>query len=285
MNSIKTAFLMVMLACIMMAIGGVIGGRSGVIVMLVISLAMNFISYWFSDSIVLKMYHAQEVGQDHYLYRIVEDLAQRAELPMPKVYIIPTDVPNAFATGRSPSHAAVAATEGILEMLDEEEIRGVLAHEMSHILHRDILISTIVACFASVISMIANIAQWAAIFGGGRDEDGESTNPIALIATIIIAPIAAALIQFAISRTREYMADEEGGRMIDDPLALARALGKIDHYARYGVMPGATKATAHMCIINPFSGVKGGLVNLFSTHPSTEKRIARLEALDRELHG
>ena len=285
MNSVKTVFLMTLLACIMMLIGGAFGGRGGVMIMLVIALGMNFFSYWFSDSIVLKMYKAQEVGQDHYLYHIVEDLARRAELPMPKVYVIPTDVPNAFATGRNPSHAAVAATEGIMEMLDEDEIRGVLAHEMSHIMHRDILISTIVACFASVISMIANIAQWAAIFGGGRDEDGESTNPIALIGTIIIAPIAAALIQFAISRTREYMADEEGGRMIDDPLALARALAKIDNYAHYRVMPGATQSTAHMCIINPFSGLKGNLMNLFSTHPSTENRIARLEALDRELHG
>lgn len=276
---------MTLLACIMMVIGGAFGGRSGVMIMLIIALGMNFFSYWFSDSIVLKMYKAQEVGQGHYLYHIVEDLAQRADLPMPKVYVIPTDVPNAFATGRNPSHAAVAATEGIMEMLDEEEIRGVLAHEMSHIMHRDILISTIVACFASVISMIANIAQWAAIFGGGRNEDGESSNPIALIGTIIIAPIAAALIQFAISRTREYMADEEGGRMIDDPLALARALAKIDNYAHYRVMPGATQSTAHMCIINPFSGLKGGLLNLFSTHPPTEKRIARLEALDRELHG
>ncbi len=285
MNSIKTVCLMTLLACIMMAIGGAFGGRHGVMIMLIISLGMNFFSYWFSDSIVLKMYHAQEVDENSYLYRIVADLAQRADLPMPKVYVIPTDVPNAFATGRSPSHAAVAATEGIMEMLDEEEIRGVLAHEMSHVLHRDILISTIVACFASVISMIANIAQWAAIFGGGRDEDGESSNPIALIATIIIAPIAAALIQFAISRTREYMADEEGGRMIDDPLALARALAKIDNYAHYQVMPGATKSTAHMCIINPFAGISGNLMNLFSTHPPTEDRIARLEALDRKLHG
>ena len=285
MNSIKTVCLMTLLACIMMAIGGAFGGRHGVMIMLIISLGMNFFSYWFSDSIVLKMYHAQEVDENSYLYRIVADLAQRAELPMPKVYVIPTNVPNAFATGRSPSHAAVAATEGIMEMLDEEEIRGVLAHEMSHVLHRDILISTIVACFASVISMIANIAQWAAIFGGGRDEDGESSNPIALIATIIIAPIAAALIQFAISRTREYMADEEGGRMIDDPLALARALAKIDNYAHYQVMPGATKSTAHMCIINSFAGISGNLMNLFSTHPPTEDWIARLEAVDRKLHG
>lgn len=274
---------MTLLAVIMMAIGGTFGGRQGVYIMFLIAMGMNFFSYWFSDSIVLRMYHAEEVDSSHRLYQIVEDLAQRADLPMPKVYIISTEVPNAFATGRNPSHAAVAATTGILEMLDNEEIRGVLAHEMSHVLHRDILISTIVACFASAISMIANIAQWAAIFGRGSDDE-EGSNPIALIATIIIAPIAAALIQMAISRTREYMADEEGGRMIDDPLSLARALGKIDNYAHYRVMPGATNATAHMCIINPFSGVSGGLVNLFSTHPPTEKRIQRLQELDRKLH-
>lgn len=274
---------MTLLAVIMMAIGSVFGGRTGVMVMLAFSLAINLFSYWFSDSIVLRMYHAQEVDSSHRLYRIVEDLAQRADLPMPKVYVIPTEVPNAFATGRNPSHSAVAATEGILDMLDEDEMRGVLAHEMSHILHRDILISTIVACFASVISMIANIAQWAAIFG--RSDDDGDNNPIALIATIIVAPIAAALIQFAVSRTREYMADDEGGRMIDDPLALARALAKIDNYAHYKVMPGATKSTAHMCIINPFSGVSGSLMSLFSTHPATEKRIQKLQELDYELHG
>ena len=283
MNSLKTVFLMTLLAVIMMAIGGTFGGRQGVYIMFLLAMGMNFFSYWFSDSIVLRMYHAEEVDSSHRLYQIVEDLAQRADLPMPNVYIISTEVPNAFATGRNPSHAAVAATTGILEMLDNEEIRGVLAHEMSHVLHRDILISTIVACFASAISMIANIAQWAAIFGRGNDDE-EGSNPIALIATIIIAPIAAALIQMAISRTREYMADEEGGRMIDDPLALARALGKIDNYAHYRVMPGATNATAHMCIINPFNGISGGLVNLFSTHPPTEKRIQRLQELDRKLH-
>lgn len=284
MNSIKTVFLMTLLAVIMMAIGGAFGGRHGMMIMFLVATGMNFFSYWFSDSIVLRMYHAEEVDSSHRLYRIVQDLAERAELPMPKVYIIPTEVPNAFATGRNPSHSAVAATAGILEMLDDDEIRGVLAHEMSHVLHRDILISTIVACFASAISLVANMAQWAAIFGRGGDDD-EGSNPIALIATIIIAPIAAALIQMAISRTREYMADEEGGRMIDDPLALARALAKIDNYAHYRVMPGATNATAHMCIINPLAGISGGVASLFSTHPPTEKRIERLQELDRELHG
>ena len=283
MNRVKTVFLMTALAGILMAIGGLIGGRSGVMVMFLIATGMNFISYWFSDSMVLKAYRAQEVGEDHYLYRIVADLAQRAELPMPKVYIIPTEVPNAFATGRSPSHAAVAATAGILDLLDEDEIRGVLAQEMSHILHRDILISTIVATFASAIGMIANIAQWAAIFGGGRDDDGDG-NPIALLVTAIVAPLAASVIQLGISRTREYMADEEGGRMIDDPIALARALAKIDNYAHHYALPGATKATAHMCIINPFAGAGSAIANLFSTHPPTEQRIERLEELDKELH-
>ena len=285
MNSVKTVFLMTALACILMALGGIFGGRNGVMIMFIIAMGMNFFSYWFSDTMVLRAYKAQQVGEDHYLYRIVADLAQRADLPMPKVYIIPTDVPNAFATGRNPSHAAVAATEGILRLLDEDEIRGVLAHEMSHVLHSDILISTIVASFASAIAMIANMAQWAAIFGGGRDNDGEGGNPIALIATALLAPLAASVIQMGISRTREYMADEEGGRMIDDPIALARALAKIDNYAHYQVLPGASKATAHMCIINPFAGVRGTLMNLFSTHPPTEDRIARLEDLDRKLHG
>ena len=289
MNRVKTVFLMTALAGILMAIGGFIGGRSGVMVMFIIATAMNFFSYWFSDTMVLKAYRAQEVDEDHYLYRIVADLAQRADLPMPKVYIIPTEVPNAFATGRSPSHAAVAATAGILDLLDEDEIRGVLAHEMSHILHRDILISTIVATFASAIGMIANIAQWAAFFGGGRDDDGDGDgdgdgNPIALLVTAIVAPLAASIIQLGISRTREYMADEEGGRMIDDPIALARALAKIDNYAHHCALPGATKATAHMCIINPFAGAGSTIANLFSTHPPTEKRIERLEELDKELH-
>lgn len=285
MNRVKTVFLMTALSGILMAIGGLIGGRSGVMAMFLIAMVMNFYSYWFSDTMVLKAYRAQEVGEDHYLYRIVADLAQRADLPMPKVYIIPTEVPNAFATGRSPSHAAVAATAGILDLLDEDEIRGVLAHEMSHILHRDILVSTIVACFASTIIMIAEIAQQGAvIFGGGRDDDGEG-NPVALLMTAIVAPLAAYIIQFGISRTREYMADEEGGRMIDDPIALARALAKIDNYAHHYALPGATKATAHMCIINPFAGAGSAIANLFSTHPSTEKRIERLEELDKELHN
>lgn len=288
MNSVKTVLLMTLMTCILMVIGGLLGGRSGVMIAFIFSLGMNFFSYWFSDKMVLKAYRAQPVDETSRLYEIVDDLAKRADLPTPKVYVIATDVPNAFATGRNPSHAAVAVTEGLLDMLDEDEIRGVLAHEMSHILHRDILISTVVACFASAIAMIANMAQWAAMFGGfGRsDDDSDSgSNIVTLLVTAIVAPIAASLVQFAISRTREYMADDEGGRMIDDPLALARALAKIDNYAHHAVLPGATPSTEHMCIVNPFSGVKGAMTNLFSTHPSTADRIAKLEALDKELHG
>ena len=288
MNSVKTVLLMTLMACILMVIGGLLGGRSGVMIAFIFSLGMNFFSYWFSDKMVLKAYRAQPVDETNRLYEIVDDLAKRADLPTPKVYVIATDVPNAFATGRNPSHAAVAVTEGLLDMLDEDEIRGVLAHEMSHILHRDILISTVVACFASAIAMIANMAQWAALFGGcGRsDDDSDSgSNIVTLLVTAIVAPIAASLVQFAISRTREYMADDEGGRMIDDPLALARALAKIDNYAHHAVLPGATPSTEHMCIVNPISGVKGAMTNLFSTHPSTADRIAKLEALDKELHG
>ena len=283
MNRLKTVFLMTLLAVLMMLIGRAFGGTRGMTMMLILAIGMNFFSYWFSDSMVLRAYHCQPVGPEHRLYHIVADLAKRADLPMPRVYIMPTEVPNAFATGRIPSHAAVCATEGILDMLDEDEIRGVLAQEMSHVLPRDILISTIVATFASVIAWIANIAQWSAIFGRGDDDDNGGI--VGLLVTIIVAPLAATIIQMGVSRTREYMADEEGGRMIDDPLALARALAKIDNYAHYRVLPGATKTNAHMCIINPFAGISSGLMNLFSTHPPTEKRIERLQELDRELHG
>lgn len=288
MNSVKTVFLMTLLAVVLMAIGGALGGKAGIMVAFIVAIGMNFFSYWFSDKMVLRAYNAQPVDESSQLYEMVDDLAKRAELPTPKVYLIQTDVPNAFATGRNPSHAAVAVTEGLLDMLEEDEIRGVLAHEMSHILHRDILISTIVATFASAISMIANMAQWAAIFGGfsRSDDDSDSgSNIVTLLVTAIVAPLAAALIQFAISRTREFMADNEGGRMCDDPLALASALRKIDNYAHHAVLPGATPATEHLCIVNPLAGVKGTLTNLFSTHPSTAQRIEKLEELDKELHG
>ena len=288
MNNIKTVFFMTLMGVIFLALGYVAGGRSGMTFALVFAIGINVFSYWFSDSMVLRMYNAREVGSDSRLYHIVQDLAKRDGLPVPRVYVIASDVPNAFATGRSPSHAAVAATEGILTMLDDEEIRGVLAHEMSHIKHRDILISTIVAAFATAVSYLANILQWAAIFGGGRDNDddnGGGGGIIGLLASIIIAPLAATMVQLAVSRTREYMADDAGGRLTGDPLALASALAKIDAYAHRSVMPGATESTAHMCIINPFTGVGSGIAKLFSTHPSTQDRIARLQKLDRELHS
>ena len=288
MNNIKTVFFMTLMGVIFLALGYVAGGRSGMTFTLVFAIGINVFSYWFSDSMVLRMYNAREVGSDSRLYHIVQDLAKRDGLPVPRVYVIASDVPNAFATGRSPSHAAVAATEGILTMLDDEEIRGVLAHEMSHIKHRDILISTIVATFATAVSYLANILQWAAIFGGGRDNDDENGGGggiIGLLASIIIAPLAATMVQLAVSRTREYMADDAGGRLTGDPLALASALAKIDAYANRRVLPGATESTAHMCIINPFAGVGSGIAKLFSTHPSTQDRIARLQKLDRELHS
>ena len=288
MNNIKTVFFMTLMGVIFLALGYVAGGRSGMTFALVFAIGINVFSYWFSDSMVLRMYNAREVGSDSRLYHIVQDLAKRDGLPVPRVYVIASDVPNAFATGRSPSHAAVAATEGILTMLDDEEIRGVLAHEMSHIKHRDILISTIVATFATAVSYLANILQWAAIFGGGRDNDDENGGGggiIGLLASIIIAPLAATMVQLAVSRTREYMADDAGGRLTGDPLALASALAKIDAYAHRSVLPGATESTAHMCIINPFAGVGSGIAKLFSTHPSTQERIERLQKLDRELHS
>ena len=282
---LRTTALMGLMTALLVFLGDYLGGSSGMSLMLLVSLAMNFFMYWYSDTMVIHQYGCVPVTRNEApeLYDIVEKLAARANLPMPKVYVMNSRVPNAFATGRNPQHAAVCVTTGLMDALTAPEIAGVLGHEMSHILHRDILISTIVACFASAIGMIANIAQWAAIFGGGRDEAGEG-NPVALLVTAIVAPLAASIIQLGISRTREYMADEEGGRMIDDPIALARALAKIDNYAHHYALPGATKATAHMCIINPFAGAGSAIANLFSTHPSTEKRIERLEELDKELH-
>jgi heat shock protein HtpX len=235
----------------------------------------NFASYWFSDKIVLAMYGAQQVGPDNRLYRIVERLAGRASLPMPKVYIIPQPSPNAFATGRNPEHAAVAATEGILQILSDEELEGVIAHELAHVRHRDILISSIAATLAAAIMMVSRFAMF---FGGGRSNDREGSNPIALLATLILAPLAAMLIQAAISRSREFDADAGGAAIAGNPLGLVSALRKIEGASR-AVPLDANPATAHMFIIKPFSA--GGLVSLFSTHPPTEQRIEALLALDR----
>lgn len=286
MNTLKTTILMALLTGILIAVGGAFGGNHGAAIMLVFSLGMNFFSYWFSDSIVLKSYGAREVSQSEEpeLYSLVSNLAANADLPMPKVCIVESSVPNAFATGRNPSHAAVAVTTGIMRALTMDELGGVIAHELSHIKHRDTLISTVAASIAGVISMIGHIAQWAAIFGGGRSDDDEGGNPIGLLFTIIIAPIAAMLIQMAISRSREFEADKSGGEICGNPLFLARALEKIEYFARNArPMEQASNATAHMCIVNPFSGVGSAITKLFSTHPPTEERIARLRQQAVEL--
>ena len=279
MNTLKTTMLMALLMALMVALGGVFGGHTGMTIMLVIALGMNFFTYWFSDRMVLSMYNAQEVDRSSApeLYGLVEKLAGNAGLPMPRVYIINEDAPNAFATGRNPSHAAVAVTTGLMRVLDYNEISGVLGHELAHVKHRDILISTIAATMATVISYAANIAQFAAIFGAGRSSDDDRGGIIGMIATAIIAPIAAALIQMAISRSREYSADEGGAEICGNPNYLASALEKIEYYALHGApLSEATPATAHMCIINPLTGRDISFKSLFSTHPDTQERIARL---------
>ena len=281
MNTLKTTLLMALLSGILVAVGGAIGGSHGAAIMLLISLDMNFFSYWYSDSIVLRAYSAQEVTAEQApeLYRLVANLAANAGLPMPKVCIIDSDVPNAFATGRNPSHAAVAVTTGIMRVLQYDELGGVLAHELSHIKHRDTLISTIAASIAGVISMIANIAQWAAIFGMGRSDDDDNGGLVGSLFTIIVAPIAAMLIQMAISRSREYEADKSGGQICGNPLALASALEKIEYYAQHArPMEQATPATSHLFIVNPLKNSGRALMSLFSTHPATADRIARLRA-------
>ena len=272
--------LMALMTMLLMAIGDYFGGLQGMTIMLFFGVAMNFFTYWNSDKMVLAHYNAQEVDARTAprLYAIVKRLADRAKLPMPKVYIIDSPVPNAFATGRNPEHAAVAVNTALADLLDEDELAGVLAHELSHVKHRDILISTVAASMAGAIS---TIAQWGMFLGGGRDENGESRNPFATILVMILAPLAAALIQLAVSRSREYMADKSGGELCGDPNALADALLKIEAFARRRVMPGATEATAHMFIINPFSGVN--MRQLFSTHPPTEERVRLLREQARAM--
>jgi len=285
MNSLKTTILLAALTGLLLAIGAFFGGTKGMTFMLVVSLLMNFVSYWYSDKIVLSMYNAREVSasQAPDLVRMVSALAQRAKLPMPKVYIVETDVPNAFATGRDPEHAAVAVTTGIMRALNYEELEGVIAHELAHVRNRDTLISTVVASIAGVITMIANIAQWAAIFGIGRNDDEEGSGLLEMIFLIILAPIAATLIQLGISRTREYQADSTGAHICGKPLALASALEKISYYAKNVVMPEATPSTSHMFIINPLSGAGSWIAGLFSTHPATSDRVARLQELAKSM--
>jgi heat shock protein HtpX len=275
-NGLKTALLLGLLSGILLAIGEYFGGANGLVFAFVIAAVMNFGSYWFSDKIVLKMYRAQEVGAGHRLYTTVERLSRQAQLPMPKVYVIPDPSPNAFATGRNPSHAAVAATEGILQILSDGELEGVIAHELAHVRHRDILISSVAATVAAAIMMAARTAQFAAMFGGygGRGDDRDrGNNPIALLAMIILAPLAAMLIQAAISRSREFSADAGGAQIAGNPYGLADALRKIEAGSQR-VPLDANPATAHMFIVKPFSGA--GLMSLFSTHPPTEERIRAL---------
>ena len=275
-NGIKTVLLLGLMSGVLLALGELLGGANGLVIAFVLAAIMNLGSYWFSDKLVLRMYRAQPVGPEHPLYRIVERLTQRASLPMPKVYIIPDPSPNAFATGRNPSHAAVAATQGILQVLSEPELEGVIAHELAHVKHRDILISSIAATMAAAIMMVARMAHFAALFGGygGRGDDRErGNNPIALLATIILAPLAAFLIQMAISRSREFAADAGGAEIAGTPYGLADALRKIDAASKR-VPLDANPATAHMFIVKPFTG--GGMMSLFSSHPPTEARIRAL---------
>jgi heat shock protein HtpX len=260
---------------VLLAIGQVFGGANGMAIGLVFAVVMNFGSYWFSDKLVLRMYRAEEVGPGHRLFGIVERLSRQAMLPMPRVYVIPDPSPNAFATGRNPEHAAVAATAGILQVLNDNELEGVIAHELAHVKHRDILISSVAATLAAVIMFAARTAQFAAMFGGygGRDDRDRGANPIALLATIILAPIAAMLIQMAISRSREYAADAGGAQIAGNPYGLVEALRKIDAVSKR-VPLDANPATAHMFIIKPFA--MSGLTSLFSSHPPTDDRIRAL---------
>jgi heat shock protein HtpX len=276
-NRLKSFLLLAGLTALVLFIGQAIGGQTGLMLAIILAAGMNFVSYWWSDKIVLRMYNAQEVTESDApgLYDIVRQLAQRANIPMPKVYIIPEETPNAFATGRNPQHAAVAATVGLVRMLDRRELAGVIGHELSHVMNRDTLIMTIAASLAGALGYLA---QFAMFFGGSSDDD-DRPNPIAGIIGILIAMFAAPLIRMAISRSREYMADESGARLTDDPLALASALRKIEGGSQQIPIHSGNPETAHLFIINPFSG--GGLAGLFSTHPSTQDRVARLESMAR----
>lgn len=278
MNGLKTMVLMVTLTLMLVAIGGILGGKSGMTFAFLMAFGMNFITYWFSDKIVLKMYRARRVSEAEApeLYSMVRRLAQKAELPMPKVYIIDEDQPNAFATGRNHKNGAVAVTKGIMRILSKEELEGVIGHELAHIKHRDILVGTIAATIAGAISYLAQMAQWAMIFGGRRDDEGEGGNPIAALVMMIVGPIAAMIVQMAISRSREYGADAGGAKIAGNPLYLANALKKL-HMAAQKIPMDANPATSHMFIVNPLTG--GGILRLFSTHPPMEERIARLESM------
>ena len=278
-NMFKTAVLLGVLTALLVVIGGAIGGEQGMFVAFLLAVAMNFFSYWFSDRMVLAMYRAQPIDEARApgLYAMVRRLATRAGIPMPRVYLIPTETPNAFATGRNPQHAAVAVTEGILRLLDEEELEGVLAHELAHVTNRDVLISTIAATLAGAVTYLAHMAQWATFFGGHRGDDEEGgTNPVTMLLMAVLAPIAAMLVQLAVSRAREYQADASGARLAGRPWGLAKALEKL-HMAQQVAPMAANPATAHLFIVNPLSGQ--AMMHLFSTHPPVEERIRRLRSL------
>ena len=279
-NIFKTGLLLAVLTVMLVLLGGAIGGQQGMMIAFFLALAMNFVSYWFSDKIVLAAYGARPIDEAAAprLYAIVHRLATRAGIPMPRVYLIPSETPNAFATGRNPQHAVVAVTEGIMRILDEEELEGVLAHELSHVKNRDVLIATVAATLAGAITYLAHMAQWAAMFGGrSRDDDEGGSNPIAMILLAVLAPIAAMLVQMAVSRSREFQADATGARVAGRPWGLAKALEKLQMANQAMPMADATPATAHLFIVNPLSGQT--LMRLFSTHPPLEERIARLRAM------
>ncbi len=284
MEWIKTVGLLTFLTVIFVMIGGYFGGQSGMMIALLMAGVMNFYAYFYSDKMVLAHYNAVEVDRAHAsgLYDMIERLTIKAGLPMPKIYIIPEDSPNAFATGRNPEHAAVAVTEGLLNLLNEEEVEGVIAHELSHVRHYDILIGTIAATIAGAISFIANMMQWGAFFGGGRERE-EGGNPIVMLLLAIVLPIAAMIIQMSISRSREYLADEGAARLTGHPEWLQSALLKLENYAKRIPLSEADTTTAHMFIVNPLSGKNISMADLFRTHPSTEDRVARLEELKAEL--
>ncbi|WP_423821204.1 zinc metalloprotease HtpX [Salinisphaera sp. SPP-AMP-43] len=283
MNALRTTALLAGLSVLLVLVGGAFGGKGGMVIALIFAGAMNLGSYWFSDRMVLKMHGAREISAADApeLYNVVRELAQSAQLPMPRVYIMESDTPNAFATGRDPSHAAVAATTGLLRLMNREELRGVLAHELAHVRHRDTLIGAVAATFAGAITMIANMAQWAMLFGGfrGNDEEGGAGGVLGGLVMIVLAPLAATLIQMAVSRSREFAADKGGADIAGNPMGLANALRKLEQANQQHPMASATRnpGTAHMFIVNPLAGVNIG--KLFSTHPPTAERIERLEAM------
>ncbi len=279
MNTLKTYVLLAGLTALLVVVGGAVGGRGGLVIALGMAVVMNFVSYWWSDSIVLKMHNAQEItaGDARELFSMTQGLAQKAGIPMPKLYVIPDDSPNAFATGRNPSKGAVAVTEGLLRALSGDEIAGVIAHELGHIAHRDTLIMTVSATIAGAISSLGQMAMWASIFGGGRHDDDEGGSPIGGLVAMIVAPFAAMLIQMSISRSREFLADKAAAEYTGQPRALANALQKIETWSHQVPMTQGSPAVAHMYISNPFSG--GWIASMFSTHPPTAERVARLQAM------